>query len=104
MRNAQHDWVDWPFRYKPCSLDGWLPVCGTHMPGVDWQAWFLGLRHDRSEPPDWLERLMQMLLVRDEDVCALFGPLPLAQPTQMRCALYDYRYARQGRCSVLARS
>ena len=85
---------EWPFKFKPTSIDARPPPTVWLMPGVDWQCWFVGLRP--FEQPDWLSALLRLALSGDRDVCALLGPCPVAPSSELvalRLALYDYRYA-----------
>ncbi len=89
------DWVEWPLRYKPGSLDRMPPQVAPHMPRLDWQLWFAALSDCRRNP--WVSTLMVRLAEGVPEVEALMGPYPLAVPPRfLRAQVAQYAFTEPG--------
>ena len=87
------NWVPYPFRYKPQSLDKPPGIYAPYQPRFDWNLWFASLGQWREYPivPNTAARL----LTNDKDVLSLLAdnPFPNQPPKQIRVVLWQYWFA-----------
>jgi len=86
------NWREYPFRYKPDTLDdlpGWII---PHQPRLDWQMWFAAL--SSAEREVWFRRFLYQLLEGRTRVLDLLESDPFAgsHPVFVRALLYRYEF------------
>jgi predicted DCC family thiol-disulfide oxidoreductase YuxK len=87
------DWRPYLFKYKPNSLQEIPPFLPGHMPRLDWQMWFAGLR-----PPMrygvWFDQFLIRLLEGSKPVLALLkeNPFPEGPPKRIRARVANYYF------------
>ncbi|HXY15305.1 MAG TPA: lipase maturation factor family protein [Terriglobales bacterium] len=85
-----HNWIAYPFRYKPQALNVPPGIYAPYQPRFDWNLWFasLGSWREYSIVPNTEVRLLE----NDKDVLSLFAgdPFPNAPPRQVRAVLWQY--------------
>ena len=96
-------WTEWNFKFKPGDPNKapkFVYPFG-HLPGLDWQAWFLPLRYERGDKtmPKWFERFIWGLLDNKQDIVNLMetqfkhiNPQPTLPLRKLRVLLYDYKF------------
>jgi hypothetical protein len=87
-------WRTLHFPFKPTRLSDAPRSAGLHMPRVDWQLWFAGLRgHCRNTR--WYLPFVKKLLEGSPAVHGLLSenPFPEGPPARIRSTLYEYRFA-----------
>jgi lipase maturation factor 1 len=84
------NWIAYPFRYKPQSLNKPPEIYAPYQPRFDWNLWFASLGAWRDYPivPNTEVRLLS----NDKDVLALFAgnPFPRNPPRIIRVVLWQY--------------
>jgi predicted DCC family thiol-disulfide oxidoreductase YuxK len=87
-------WKNYTFKFKPDKLDKRPTFVLPHMPRLDWQLWFAGLRGCRRSSW-WLGRLQKRLLEGSPEVEALLGEVPFDDepPRYLRTVQYCYRFS-----------
>ena len=85
-----HQWVAYPFRYKPQALNEPPGVYAPYQPRFDWNLWFASLGDWQQN--DIVPLTEERLLVNDPDVLALFksNPFPETPPRYVRAVLWQY--------------
>jgi lipase maturation factor 1 len=88
-----HNWVTYPFRYKPQDPTKAPGIYAPYQPRFDWNLWFASLGDWRSNPI--VPRTEGRLLTGSADVLALFGgnPFPRSPPRQVRAVLWQYWFS-----------
>ncbi len=87
-------WEVLHFRFKPSRLDSAPRSAGLHMPRLDWQLWFAGLRgHCRNT--GWYLPFVRRLLEGSPEVHALLEARDSEWPrwTRIRSRLHEYRFS-----------
>jgi lipase maturation factor 1 len=88
--NDGHNWIAYPFRYKPQALNQPPGIYAPYQPRFDWNLWFasLGMWRDYPIVPNTEVRLLS----NDKDVLALFAgnPFPQNPPRMIRVVLWQY--------------
>jgi len=84
------NWVAYPFRYKPQSLNEAPGIYAPYQPRFEWNLWFASLGSWRENP--FVVRTEQQLLLNNRDVLAFFrsNPFSNAPPKQTRAVLWQY--------------
>ena len=88
--NDGHNWVAYPFRYKPQRLDEAPRIYAPYQPRFDWNLWFASLGSWREYPI--IPNTEVKLLSNDREVLQLFkgNPFPQQPPQQIRALLWQY--------------
>jgi hypothetical protein len=88
--NDGHNWVAYPFRYKPQRLDEAPRIYAPYQPRFDWNLWFASLGSWREYPI--IPNTEVKLLSNDREVLQLFKGNPFRQqpPQQIRALLWQY--------------
>jgi len=88
--NDGHNWVAYPFRYKPQDVSKPPGIYAPYQPRFDWNLWFASLGSWREYPI--VGNAEVRLLSNDKDVLALFAGNPFARepPQQVRAVLWQY--------------
>ena len=95
--NNRRDWQTYNFRWKPGPTDRSPDLFFPHMPRLDWQMWFAGLRVEagtfRAAPP-WFIHFIDALAEERPDVIALLegNPFPDKPPRYLRLRLQQYTF------------
>jgi len=88
--DGSQDWVAYPFRYKPQSLNRPPGIYAPYQPRFDWNLWFASLGSWRDYPivPNTEVRLLS----NDKNVLTLFASNPFARepPRRIRAVLWQY--------------
>jgi hypothetical protein len=84
------NWVAYPFRYKPQTLNQPPGIYAPYQPRFDWNLWFASLGSWREYPI--VANTEVRLLSNSRDVLALFAsnPFPQQSPRQIRAVLWQY--------------
>jgi predicted DCC family thiol-disulfide oxidoreductase YuxK len=88
-------WIDYRFSYKPGDPGRPPGFLIPHMPRLDWQMWFEGLRFERSgRLSPWFARFLTELAEGNPTVVALLeqNPFPEAPPKLLRVQLFHYSF------------
>src|SRR5579863_9337890 len=75
--NDGHNWVAYPFRYKPQDVSKPPGIYAPYQPRFDWNLWFASLGSWREYPI--VGNAEVRLLSNDKDVLALFAGNPFAR-------------------------
>jgi lipase maturation factor 1 len=88
--NDGTNWVAYPFRYKPQSLNEAPRIYAPYQPRFEWNLWFASLGDWRQN--DFVPMTEERLLTNDADVLALFraNPFPNGPPRLIRAVLWQY--------------
>jgi len=88
------NWQAYQFRYKPNGPKDIPPILPGHMPRLDWQMWFSGLR-----PPMryrfWFDQFLRKLLEGSPAVLGLLkeNPFPDKPPKMVRARVANYYFS-----------
>jgi hypothetical protein len=85
-----HNWVAYPFRYKPQDPRQPPRIHAPYQPRFDWNLWFASLGGWRQYP--WVVRTEELLLRNDSSVLSLFAgnPFPGQPPREVRAVVWQY--------------
>jgi lipase maturation factor 1 len=85
-----HEWVPYPFRFKPQALNQAPGIYAPYQPRFEWNLWFASLGSWQQNP--LVPRTEERLLTNDPDVLALFARNPFAgaPPREVRAVLWQY--------------
>jgi predicted DCC family thiol-disulfide oxidoreductase YuxK len=89
------EWQPYRFKYKTNGPREIPPFFLGHMPRLDWQMWFAGLR-----PPMhygfWFDQFLQKLLAGSRPVLALLeeNPFPEGPPKMVRARVANYYFSK----------
>jgi lipase maturation factor 1 len=88
--NDGAEWVAYPFRYKPQSLNEAPGIYAPYQPRFEWNLWFASLGDWRQN--DLVPATEMRLLTNDPDVLGLFrsNPFPGSPPRYTRAVLWQY--------------
>ena len=88
--NDGTNWVAYPFRYKPQSLNEAPGIYAPYQPRFEWNLWFASLSEWRQN--EFVPLTEERLLANDGDVLALFrgNPFGHAPPRFARAVLWQY--------------
>src|SRR5579862_7028140 len=88
--NDGTNWVPYPFRFKPQSLNEAPGIYAPYQPRFDWNLWFASLGSWQDYPI--VPRTEVKLLQNDGDVLSLFksNPFPNQPPHEVRAVLWKY--------------
>jgi hypothetical protein len=97
---GSHDGGEWKvyrFPHKPGPLDARPRFVGFHMPRLDWQMWFEGLRFPHRDvvgPSAWFVRFLERLLQGSAAVRGLLAEDPFGDEpprfVRVRCHAYTF--------------
>jgi len=87
-------WVPYEFKWKPGDLKKRPRFVAPHMPRLDWQMWFAGLRPP-GRYPGWFHNFLVRLLEGSPEVLALLGenPFPGEPPRYVRANVANYYFS-----------
>ena len=90
-------WKKYKFHWKPGDLDQSPKIFIPHMPRLDWQMWFAGLRVEAGsfrQAPPWLVFFVDALTEQRSDVLSLIkeDPFPDQPPNFIRLRLHNYTF------------
>jgi hypothetical protein len=90
--NDGHNWVAYPFGYKPQDVSHAPRIYAPYQPRFDWNLWFASLGEWRDYPIVLNTEVRLLSTDKDKDVLALFAgnPFPQAAPRQVRVVLWQY--------------
>lgn len=100
-RNDGLDWKSYTFRWKPGQTDRQPGFFFPHMPRLDWQMWFAGLRIESATfqrgSPTWFVHFINALAEQRPEVLALLeeNPFPDEPPRQLRLRLHHYNFTTE---------
>jgi hypothetical protein len=85
-----HNWIPYPFRFKPQDLDRAPLVYAPYHPRFEWNLWFAMLASINESP--WVVNAEVRLLEASPPVLALFAgnPFPGRPPKFIRAVIYQY--------------
>jgi lipase maturation factor 1 len=85
-----HNWLAYPFRYKPQDPRQPPRIYAPYQPRLDWNLWFASLGSWRQYP--WVVKTEELLLKNDSSVLSLFAgnPFPGEPPRAVRAAVWQY--------------
>lgn len=88
--NDGQNWVAYPFKFKPQSLNEPPGIYAPYQPRFDWNLWFASLSSWREDP--LVVRTEERLLENDSDVLALLAGNPFTDhpPKEVRAVLWQY--------------
>jgi hypothetical protein len=84
------NWIAYPFRYKPQTLNEPPRIYAPYQPRFDWNLWFASLGSWREYPI--VPNTELRLLSNDRDIIGLLAgnPFATAAPRQIRAVLWQY--------------
>jgi len=88
-------WKEYVFRYKPGPVDRAPPILPFHLPGLDWQLWFLPLnllQNFDERKTYWFWCFIENLLKGKKEVLDLLAenPFPNKPPLIIQVKIYQY--------------
>ena len=93
------NWKPYIFKWKPVDPTAAPEFMSPHMPRLDWQMWFAGLRIERNRSfrtsLPWFSRLIEELSNNNPTVLSLLeeNPFPESPPRLIRLLLYHYTFS-----------
>ncbi len=93
--NDGTNWVAYPFRNKPQTLNEEPRIYAPYQPRFDWNLWFASLGGWRDN--EFVPLTEERLLVGDADVLALFRGNPFTQtpPRYVRAVIWQYWFTTE---------
>jgi hypothetical protein len=88
------NWREFEFKFKVGNPAKKPPFCPLHLPGIDWQIWFLPTRLASGTRAGWFWKLVEAILQNKQAVMELLAPSPFCDhaPKYARVKLYNYKF------------
>eukprot|EP00026_Physarum_polycephalum_P018847 Phypoly_transcript_20595.p1 GENE.Phypoly_transcript_20595~~Phypoly_transcript_20595.p1 ORF type:complete len:204 (+),score=46.33 Phypoly_transcript_20595:58-612(+) len=89
------NWREFEFKYKVGDPTKRPVFCPLHLPGIDWQIWFLPTRLASGSRAGWFWKLVEAILENKKETMKLLAPSPFGPdhaPKYVRVKIYDYKF------------